>query len=100
VRPVIVDDSAATAFGSPVTVNVLENDKPGDPSAPLRTDSVVLRDPADGREKKSMTVPREGTFVVGDSTVTYTPAKGFAGTTRALAYRVTDANGTSDTALL
>ncbi len=80
-------------------MNVLANDKPGDPSAPLRPNSVVLRDPADGKEKKSVTVPHEGTFVVGDS-VRFTPAKDFVGTTRALVYRVTDANGTSDTALL
>ncbi|GAA1606112.1 MULTISPECIES: Ig-like domain-containing protein [Kribbella] len=101
VRPVVVDDSAETAFGTAVVVNVLGNDKPGDLSAPLRQDSVVLRDPKDGKEKKSVTVPREGTFVVGDGgAVTYTPAKGFAGTTRALVYRVTDANDTSDTALL
>ncbi|GAA1140238.1 hypothetical protein GCM10009630_43840 [Kribbella jejuensis] len=100
VRPVIADDSAETPFDTPVTVNVLKNDKPGDQSAPLRTDSVVLRDPSDGQQKKSVTAPGEGTFVVEDGAVTYTPAKGFAGTTRALAYRVTDANGTSDTALL
>ncbi|MFG1912860.1 Ig-like domain-containing protein [Kribbella sp. NPDC048928] len=101
VRPVIVDDSANTKFGTAAVVNVLGNDKAGDPSAPLRPGSVVLRDAADGHEKKSVTVAREGTFVVGDGgAVTYTPAKGFVGTTRALAYRVTDANGTSDTALL
>jgi CshA-type fibril repeat protein len=100
VRPIVADDSAETAFGKAVDVNVLANDKPGDPSAPLRTGSVVLRDPADGREKKTVTVPHEGTFVVGEDAVEYTPAKGFAGTTRALAYRVTDANGTSGTALL
>ncbi|HZX04795.1 Ig-like domain-containing protein [Kribbella sp.] len=101
VRPVVVDDSVQTAFGTPVVVNVLGNDKPGDLSAPLRQDSVVLRDPADGKEKKSVTVPREGTFVVGDGgAVRYTPAKDFVGTTRALVYRVSDANDTSDTALL
>ncbi|MGZ0152100.1 Ig-like domain-containing protein [Kribbella sp. WER1] len=101
VRPVVVDDSAETAFGTAVVVNVLANDKPGDLSAPLRQGSVVLRDPADGKEKKNVTVPREGTFVVGDGgAVTYTPAKDFVGTTRALVYRVADANDTSDTALL
>lgn len=99
VRPVVADDSAETAFGRAIDVNVLANDKAGDPSAPLRPSSVVLRDPADGKEKKSVTVPHEGTFVVGTS-VTFTPAKDFVGTTRALVYRVTDANGTSDTALL
>ncbi|RZU18349.1 CshA-type fibril repeat protein [Kribbella rubisoli] len=101
VRPVAVDDDVDTAFGTAVVVPVLDNDKPGDPSAPLRPASVVLRDPADGKEKKSVTVPHEGSFAVGaDGDVTYTPVKGFVGTTRSLAYRVTDVNGTSDTALL
>jgi CshA-type fibril repeat protein len=81
-------------------VNVVANDKAGHPSAPLRPDSVVLRDPADGKEKKTVTVPDEGTFVAGEGTVAFTPAKGFVGTTRTLVYRVTDANGTSGTALL
>jgi CshA-type fibril repeat protein len=101
VRPIIVDDNADTAFGTAVVVPVLDNDKPGDPSAPLRPASVVLRDPADGREKKSVTVPHEGVYLVGsDGAIRYTPTKDFVGTTRSLAYRVTDANGTSDTALL
>jgi CshA-type fibril repeat protein len=100
VRPVVTDDSAQTAFGTAVEVNVLTNDKPGDPSAPLRPDSVVLRDPVDGREKKTVTVPHEGTFAVTSGAVRYTPATGFVGTTHALTYRVTDANGTSDTALV
>ncbi|MET9270417.1 Ig-like domain-containing protein [Kribbella sp. NPDC003557] len=100
VRPVVADDSAKTSFGTTVTVNLLANDKPGDASAPLRPDSIVLRDPADGREKKTVTVPHEGTFVVSAGAVAYTPVKGFVGTTGALAYRVTDANGTSGTALV
>jgi LPXTG-motif cell wall-anchored protein len=101
VRPVAVDDTASTAYGVPVTVPVLGNDKPGDPSAPLVPGSVVLRDPADGKDKTSVTVPGEGTFAARpDGTVGYTPVKGFTGTTRSLTYRVTDANGTSDTARL
>jgi CshA-type fibril repeat protein len=101
VTPVTADDSAKTAFGTAVVVQVLGNDKPGDPSAPLVPGSVVLRDPADGKDKKSVTVPDEGGFVVGaDGTITFTPAKDFIGTTRTVAYRVTDANGTSNAALL
>jgi CshA-type fibril repeat protein len=99
IRPITVDDSATTAFGTAVVVQVLGNDKPGDPSAPLQPDSVVLRDPADGKDKKTVVVPDEGTFAVGAG-ITFTPAKDFIGTTRSLAYRVTDANGTSNTALL
>jgi CshA-type fibril repeat protein len=86
VRPVTVDDSAKTGFGKPVVVSVLGNDKPGDASAPLVPASVVLRDPADGKDKKAVTVPDEGGFVVGaDGTITFTPAKDFIGTTRTVA---------------
>lgn len=101
VRPATVDDSAGTAFGTAVVIEVLGNDKPGDVSAPLGPASVVLRDPADGQEKKSVTVPDEGVFTVGpDGAITFTPAQDFIGTTRSLAYRVTDSNGTSNTALV
>ncbi|WP_157630870.1 Ig-like domain-containing protein [Kribbella catacumbae] len=101
VRPVATDDSASTQYGEAVTVPVLGNDKAGDPSAPLVPASVVLRDPADGTDKSTVTIPAEGSFVARpDGTVGYTPVKGFAGTTRSLTYRVTDANGTSDTARL
>ncbi|WP_328327114.1 Ig-like domain-containing protein [Kribbella sp. NBC_00382] len=101
VRPVAADDSATTQYGQAVSVPVLGNDKAGDPSAPLVPTSVVLRDPADGKDKTSVTIKDEGSFTARpDSTVGYTPVKGFAGTTRSLTYRVTDANGTSDTARL
>jgi CshA-type fibril repeat protein len=101
VRPVAVDDSVSTQYGKAVTVPVLGNDKAGDPSAPLVLTSVVLRDPADGTDKTTVTIPAEGSFVARpDGTVGYTPVKGFTGTTRSLTYRVTDANGTSDTARL
>ncbi|MEU4198122.1 tandem-95 repeat protein [Kribbella sp. NPDC026611] len=101
VRPITVDDSADTAYGTAVVVKVLGNDKPGDASAPLLPASVVLRDPADGALKKTVAVPEEGNFAVGaDGTITFTPVQDFIGTTRSLGYRVTDANGTSNTALV
>jgi CshA-type fibril repeat protein len=100
VRPVVVDDEARTAYGVSVVVSVLGNDKAGDASAPLVPSSVVLRDPADSVDKKAVTVPGEGSFVVVDGAVEFRPVKGLVGTTRSLTYRVTDANGTSDTARL
>jgi CshA-type fibril repeat protein len=101
VRPIAADDSASTQYGQGVVVTVLGNDKAGDSSAPLVPASVVLRDPADGKDKTSVTVQGEGTFLARpDGAVGYTPVKGFTGTTRSLTYRVTDANGTSDTARL
>ncbi|MFF1821873.1 Ig-like domain-containing protein [Kribbella sp. NPDC058245] len=101
VLPVVRDDSARTAFGTAVRVDVLSNDRPGDPSAPLDPASVVLRDPGDGKDKKTVTVADEGVFAVGaDGVITFTSVKDFIGSTRSLAYRVTDANGTTGSALL
>lgn len=101
VRPEAVDDTATTAFDQPVVVTVLGNDKAGDPSAALIPSSVVLRDPADGTDKRTVTIPGEGSFTARpDGAVGFTPVKGFTGVTRSLTYRVTDANGTSDTAQL
>jgi CshA-type fibril repeat protein len=80
---------------------VLSNDRPGDSSAPLDPASVVLRDPGDGKDKKTVTVADEGVFAVGaDGVITFTSVKDFIGSTRSLAYRVTDANGTTGSALL
>ncbi|MFK4090887.1 Ig-like domain-containing protein [Kribbella sp. NPDC020789] len=101
VVPVVRDDSARTAFGTAVRVDVLSNDRPGDPSAPLAPASVVLRDPADGKDKKTVTVADEGVFAVGaDGSIMFTSVKDFIGSTRSLAYRVSDANGTTGSALL
>ncbi|TDU91938.1 CshA-type fibril repeat protein [Kribbella voronezhensis] len=101
VRPEAVDDAASTAYGTAVNVSVLTNDKAGDPSSPLVPSSVVLRDPADGTEKTSVTIAGEGDYLARpDGTVGYTPVKGFTGTTSSLTYRISDANGTSDTARL
>ncbi|WP_246486518.1 Ig-like domain-containing protein [Kribbella qitaiheensis] len=101
VLPDAVDDAASTPYGTAVSVTVLANDKPGDASAPLVPSSVVLRDPADGKEKTSVTIRGEGGYLARpDGTVGYTPVKGFTGTTRSLTYRISDANGTSDTARL
>ncbi|WP_405060922.1 Ig-like domain-containing protein [Kribbella sp. NBC_01505] len=101
VLPVVRDDSARTAYGTAVGIAVLSNDQPGDASAPLTPASVVLRDPADGKDKKTVTVADEGVFAVGaDGLITFTPVKDFIGSTRSLAYRVTDENGTTGSALL
>ena len=43
--PATVDDSAITPYNQAITVNVLANDKAGDPSAPLVRSSLVLKDP-------------------------------------------------------
>jgi CshA-type fibril repeat protein len=102
ITPVPVDDVAGTPNGKPAVVDVLDNDAPGDPSAPLDPTSVLLKDPADGVFKAAVTVPGIGGYVVDPVTgkVTFTPDPAFAGVAPPLTYRVTDGNGATATATL
>jgi CshA-type fibril repeat protein len=97
VVPAVVADSASTPFHTPVTIPVLANDRPGDPTAPLDPASVVLEDPALGSWAMTVTLPGQGTFVVHpDGQVVFTPTGGaYQGVVDPVTYRVTDANGTS-----
>ncbi len=96
VTPSTVNDSAITPFNRPITVNVLANDKPGDPSAPLVAGSVLLKDGS--AYGKSLTRPGEGPYVVNaDGSITFTPVKDFQGVTTPAKYKVSDRNGTTAT---
>lgn len=75
--PVAVADAAATAEGSPVTVNVLANDT--DPDGDLL--SVV-----------AVGVPLNGTVVVAAGKAVYTPRAGYAGSD-SFSYTVSDGKG-------
>ena len=80
---------------------MLANDAPGDPTAPLVTTSVVLEDPTDGSWKTTVTAPGHGTFAVQpDGQVVFTPVANYQGIVDAVMYRVTDANGTTRTAVI
>ncbi|KJQ52849.1 Ig-like domain-containing protein [Microbacterium sp. SA39] len=102
VTPRAQDDSATTAYGVAVALDLLDDDSAGDTSAPLVPASTVfpvagqpggVAVSADGR---TLTIDRQGTFVLGaDGTVVFTPAAGFTGTTTSVLYRITDANGTT-----
>jgi LPXTG-motif cell wall-anchored protein len=100
ITPVAVDNDASTVAGSPVTVPVLGNDLPGAASAPLDPTSVLMRDPADGVFKASVTIPGEGTYTVDPTTgkLTFTPVAGFTGVTTPVTYQVQDTNDTTVTA--
>ena len=80
--PVAVDDAATTAFGQPVTVNVLANDSDPD-NDPLTISGV--------------TTPANGSVVANGATITYTPALRFTGTDR-FTYTIDDGRGGSATA--
>ncbi len=98
--PVLSDDTPATPFRTPTTVDVLGNDVPGAASAPLDPSTVVLQDPDDGAWKTTVTVAGEGTYAVqADGTVVFTPEADFVGDST-VTYRVADGNGTTATATL
>ena len=96
VTPVASDDAGTTPFATPVTIDVLGNDTPGDDAVALDPASVRLLDPADHAWKSTVVVPGVGTYeVLANGSVTFTPAEHFSGTAPAIAYRVADVNGTT-----
>ncbi len=94
VRPEAAGDSGSAPFHTPVTIDVLGNDLPGDDSAPLVPSSVVLTSPDATDGGRTLVVPGEGTWTVNaDGSVTFTPESGFSGDATPVAYAVSDTNG-------
>src|SRR6185503_17232414 len=81
--PIANDDSATTTAGSPVTINVLDNDSDPDGDAISVT--------AVGSALHGTTQDN------GDGTVTYTPNSGYAGSD-VFGYTIGDGRGGTDTA--
>jgi hypothetical protein len=77
--PVARDDAASTAFGQPVTVDVLANDTDAD---------------GDALSVSTLTTPAHGTAVKAGTGVLYTPAAGFAGVD-SFGYSISDSRGGS-----
>ncbi len=83
--PVATDDTATTDEGTPIVINVIENDSDPD-GDPLTV--TFNTDPANGSVVDN-----------GDGTFTYTPDDGFTGTDT-FEYDVSDGSGDSDTGLV
>ena len=81
-QPLARDDSATTAFGLPVSIDVLANDT--DPDG----DALALI---------ALTAPANGTAAISGGQVIYTPAAGFAGSD-SFRYTISDGHGGSATA--
>lgn len=97
--PVANDDAANTPFDTPVTLPALTDDTPGRTS-PLVPGATVLTSPDATNGGKTLVTP-EGTWQVNpNGTVTFTPAPGYVGTTPPVEYRITDGDGSTDTANL
>ncbi len=101
VVPVAENDAASTAYRTPVTIPVLDNDAAGAADAPLDPSSIRLLDPTDATYTDTLTVAGEGTWTVeADGSVTFTPVEGFHGPVTPVAYLVEDSNGTPATAVI
>ncbi|MGC3994262.1 MAG: tandem-95 repeat protein [Propionicimonas sp.] len=98
VSPVLVADNGHEPYGTPVVVDVLDNDTPGDPAVPLDPTTVVITDPAAAVGGRTL-VTDDGTWTVNATTgvITFTPADGFSGTPDPVTYAVSDDNGTTRT---
>ncbi len=100
VTPVALDDVVRSTPGATVTVNVLDNDRAGDPAVALDPSTVRLALTSAGPYSTEVTVADQGTFTVDqDGRVTFVPVDGFQGQS-SIVYQVADANGTLATATL
>ncbi|HVT32239.1 MAG TPA: Ig-like domain-containing protein [Rhodanobacteraceae bacterium] len=75
--PVAADDAATTAFATPVSIDVLANDRDPD---------------GDALSIANVTAPANGSATVSGTSIVYTPAAGFSGTDR-FTYTVGDGRG-------
>ncbi len=89
VLPQPVDDNATGVVGTPITVNILDNENNIDPSSIRLIDN-------QGNHVTQLIVPNEGTWVAHPSgTVTFTPLNGFTGDPTPVRYTGNDINGNS-----
>jgi gliding motility-associated-like protein len=80
-KPVANNDFATIAQGTPISLNVLANDKAGDEGKVINPSSLTVSN-----------APKHGTAVVNnDGTITYTPSPYFVGTD-SIVYQVCDNN--------
>ncbi|MBX9246032.1 hypothetical protein ICW40_14595 [Actinotalea ferrariae] len=90
--PSATDDAdLGNTIGEVVAVPVLANDTPG-----IAAGTVVLQDGA--AWVTELVVDGEGTWTVAGGVVTFTPEPGFLVDPTPVTYRITDANGLTDTA--
>ncbi|MBK1646966.1 hypothetical protein CKO25_20575, partial [Thiocapsa imhoffii] len=89
------DEQRDNPIGTPVTLDVLENDAASD-GRTLDPTTVVMVDADAGSDGKTKTVPGEGTWTVDADTgaITFTPEAGFEGNPTPIEYQVSDDLGT------
>jgi CshA-type fibril repeat protein len=108
VTPTATDDTAETRQGTPVTVDVVGNDRGGNARTPIEPTSVVF--PAKGQpagaavstDRRTLTVADQGSYTIDSTTgaITFTPVAGFRGEASPVVYGFSDVDRTSTTATL
>ncbi|MGL5829588.1 MAG: Ig-like domain-containing protein, partial [Angustibacter sp.] len=100
--PAVKPDTATTPQNTNVVIDPLLNDLPSSTGKPLDPTSVLLKDPADGTFKKTVTIPGEGTYTVDPTTgkVTFDPLPTFTGTATPVTYQVKDSDGAAATSTI
>ena len=87
--------SGGEASSTDRMIEVLGNDKPGDPGTPLKPSSLCLVDA--GKCVVMVNVVGQAKYVPkSDGKVDIEPVPGFFGPARPVTYRVADSNGTTD----
>ena len=85
------DDHTSTNQGTPVTLDVVDNDVTG--SSPVVPGTVLLIEPGTGNKVNTVTIEGEGTYTVGaDGAVAFTPDAEYVGNST-ISYTVKDENG-------
>jgi large repetitive protein len=86
------DTSTGNTTGTPVTVDVLDNDTTGDTVVPT-TVQIVGADP--GSNGRTLTVPGQGVWTADPTTgeITFTPQSGYTGDPTPIQYTVADDDG-------
>uniref|UniRef100_UPI003F6E0770 Ig-like domain-containing protein n=1 Tax=Lonepinella koalarum TaxID=53417 RepID=UPI003F6E0770 len=82
--PVANDDTASTQAGTPVTIDVLDND-----TDPDNNSLTIIGTPS--------VTSGQGTVAIVDNKLVFTPAEGFNGSAT-ISYEISDGNGGTDTA--
>ncbi|MGL5829568.1 MAG: Ig-like domain-containing protein, partial [Angustibacter sp.] len=101
--PQVAPDTGTTPQNTNVEVDPLANDLPGlFGGAPIDPTTVLLKDPADGTFKPTVTIPGEGKYTVDPTTgkVTFDPEPGFTGPATPVSYQVADEDGTTATSTI
>lgn len=93
VIPTANPDKTTGPKGRPQSIDPLANDTAGEENTPLDPSTLTLLNQKN-IPVESIKLRKQGTFVVEDGKITFTPLPRFVGQARPVKYQVKDVNGT------